>query len=239
MSDRGPGRTGTRPPRLVVVVGSGRSGTSTLAGVMKHLGTQVPQPEWPTNETNPRGFFEPEWVVRFHRRLLLRANVALDDARPAAFERTARAGSRPWARRELTGWLTEHGLTADESIVKDPRSAWFVPMWTSATEQAGGVPAFVTMLRHPAEVVGSKNRYYRQRFGTVSRTANWLNIALHTEEATRGSPRSFVRYVDLLEDWRAQITRVGKSLDLAVMERASSEQQQRVDEFIDPDLRRV
>lgn len=233
-----PGRRATAP-RLVVVVGSGRSGTSTLAGVLKQLGMHVPQPEWPPNKTNPRGFYEPKWVVQFQRRLLRRANVALDDARPIAFEHAARAASRPQAQRELARWLAEHALVTDENIVKDPRNSWFIPMWRAAAEQAGGVPSFVTTLRHPAEVVGSKSTYYGDRFGAGSRTANWLNIALHTEEATRQSPRSFVRYGDLLQDWRTQVARIAGGLDLAVMERASAEQQAQVDAFVDPDLRRV
>ncbi len=87
---------GAGPPRLVVVVGSGRSGTSTLAGALKYLGMHVPQPEWPANRSNPRGFHEPKWVVQFQRRMLRRANIALDDARPAAFDLAA-AGRRPCA----------------------------------------------------------------------------------------------------------------------------------------------
>ena len=60
----------TSDSRLVIVVGSGRSGTSTVAGTLKYLGLRVPPPEIAPNETNPRGFFEPRWVVDFHKREL-------------------------------------------------------------------------------------------------------------------------------------------------------------------------
>lgn len=54
------------PPRtLVLVVGTGRSGTSLLTGIVRELGYSVPQPELNPNETNPRGFNEPRWVVGF------------------------------------------------------------------------------------------------------------------------------------------------------------------------------
>ena len=55
------GREGPRMPdkRVVVVAGSGRSGTSTIAGVLKSVGLRIPPPEVPGNRTNPRGFFEP------------------------------------------------------------------------------------------------------------------------------------------------------------------------------------
>ncbi|HWM00248.1 MAG TPA: sulfotransferase family protein [Nocardioidaceae bacterium] len=227
------------PPRLVVVVGSGRSGTSTLAGALKYLGMHVPQPEWPANRSNPRGFHEPKWVVQFQRRMLRRANIALDDARPAAFDLAAQAAGRARPQRELAEWLKEHALLTDTNLVKDPRNSYFVPMWRESVTQAGGVPSFLTMLRHPAEVVGSKSKYYGERFGAASRTANWLNIALHTEEATRDSPRTFVRYADLLQGWRGQVDRIDRGLGLTVLERAGAEQQAEVDGFIDPGLRRV
>jgi hypothetical protein len=234
---RDPFRAGA--PRLVVVVGSGRSGTSTLAGALKYLGMHVPQPEWPANRSNPRGFHEPKWVVQFQRRMLNRANIALDDARPAAFDLAAQAAARPRPQRDLAEWLKEHALLTDTNLVKDPRNSYFVPMWRESITLAGGVPSFLTMLRHPAEVVGSKSRYYGERFGAASRTANWLNIALHTEEATRDSTRTFVRYSDLLQDWRSEVVRIDRGLGLSVLERASAEQQAEVDGFIDPGLRRV
>jgi hypothetical protein len=226
-------------PRLVVVVGSGRSGTSTLAGALKYLGMHVPQPEWPANRSNPRGFHEPKWVVQFQRRMLNRANIALDDARPAAFDLAAQAAGRPRPQRDLAEWLKEHALLTDTNLVKDPRNSYFVPMWRESVTQAGGVPSFLTMLRHPAEVVGSKSKYYGERFGAASRTANWLNIALHTEAATRDSTRTFVRYSDLLQDWRSEVERIDRGLGLSVLERAGAEQQAEVDGFIDPGLRRV
>jgi hypothetical protein len=226
-------------PRLVVVVGSGRSGTSTLAGALKYLGMHVPQPEWPANRSNPRGFHEPKWVVQFQRRMLNRANIALDDARPAAFDLAAQAAGRPRPQRDLAEWLKEHALLTDTNLVKDPRNSYFVPMWRESITHAGGVPSFLTMLRHPAEVVGSKSKYYGERFGAASRTANWLNIALHTEEATRDSTRTFVRYSDLLQDWRREIDRIDRGLGLSVLERSDAEQQAEVDGFIDPGLRRV
>ena len=40
---------------LVLVSGSGRSGTSSLAGALKRLGLHVPQPAVAASETNPRG----------------------------------------------------------------------------------------------------------------------------------------------------------------------------------------
>jgi hypothetical protein len=88
---------------LVLVAGSGRSGTSLFAGIMKRLGYTVPGPEVPADETNPRGFAESQWVVDFHTRLLRRAGVQTADARPSAWARTARVGLDDAVVAELRG----------------------------------------------------------------------------------------------------------------------------------------
>ena len=87
----------------MLVAGSGRSGTSLFAGIMKRLGYTVPGPEVPADETNPRGFAESQWVVDFHTRLLRRAGVQTADARPSAWAQAARVGLDARWRRSFAG----------------------------------------------------------------------------------------------------------------------------------------
>ena len=68
--------------QLLLVVGVGRSGTSLMAGMLGQMGFQLPQPEVKANDTNPRGFGEPRWVVDLHTRLLRQRRVTVNDARP-------------------------------------------------------------------------------------------------------------------------------------------------------------
>lgn len=237
---------GTTSSRLVVVAGSGRSGTSSVAGVLKTLGLHIPPPEVPGTKSNPLGHFEPQWVVDFQQRLLRTAGVKLTDARPGAFEQTAQVGLRPKVQQELVGWLREHMATSPELIVKDPRNSWFLPMWREAAQSVGVTPAFLTMLRHPAEVVGSKNTYYykkesqdRRRIGETSRVASWVNVALFTEHPTRHTPRVFIRYTDLLGDWRSVVGTTAETLDLSLRHGLKPDRAEEVDAFVDPDLHRV
>ncbi|MET0525856.1 MAG: hypothetical protein ABWZ91_13710, partial [Nocardioides sp.] len=73
--------------KLVMVAGAGRSGTSTVAGALSMLGLHLPQPEVPADETNPRGFFETQWVVDFNNALLDRSPQSRTlDARPEVDE---------------------------------------------------------------------------------------------------------------------------------------------------------
>lgn len=225
--------------RVVFVVGSGRSGTSTMAGALKTLGMHVPQPEVVADETNPKGFGEPQWVVDFHTRLLERCNVQVSDSRPQAWFRAGRTSTNEDLRGELHTWLEKQFAEGDELVVKDPRMAWFLGLWRSAALRSGAAPTYVTMLRPVTEVVGSKQKYYDRRAGDVQRTAAWVNMMLHTERSTRGSARAFVRYADMLADWTVPVFGIGERFGLESVSKAHTNDLRKVHQFIDPTLRRV
>ena len=207
--------------RVVFVVGSGRSGTSTMAGTLRTLGLHVPQPEVVADATNPKGFGEPRWVVDLHAELLARSNVQVSDARPRAWLDTGTTSGDHATRERVTAWLEQQFDLGDELVIKDPRAAWFLGLWRAAADRCGATSSYVTMLRPVTEVVGSKQTYYGPTGGrggagsdqgAVTRTAAWVNMMLHTERATRGQQRAFVHYGDLLEDWTQPVFALGRGL---------------------------
>ncbi|NUR06310.1 MAG: sulfotransferase family protein [Nocardioidaceae bacterium] len=231
-------------PRLVVVTGSGRSGTSTVAGTLKMLGLGIPQPEVKANDTNPRGFFEPRWVVDFHKRLLAESGVATLDARPAAVQKAARRATRPEARKQLHDWL--RGAVEPQFVVKDPRTFWLHQLWHETAEDLGIDMSMLTMLRHPAEVVGSRDAYYtanqsveQRKFRETGLVAGWVNVALANERASRADKRVFVHYENLLSDWRTEMVRVRDAFGLDVNTDLEGRERHEVDDFIDVSLHRV
>lgn len=213
-----------------------------MAGLMQILGLHVPRPEVPADASNPKGFSEPQWVVDHHDRLLAEANVQVSDARPEAWFETGRISTREPERIATSQWLEGHFAVNSELVVKDPRLSWFLGLWRVAAIRTGVRPVFATMLRPPAEVVGSKQLYYANKLGSAHLTASWLNMLLHTERATRaeaGAGRVFVRYGDLLEDWTRTTMRVGETLDLQHVLHADSERIRDGHRFVDPSLRRM
>ena len=228
----------SEPPerRLLLVVGVGRSGTSLMAGILGQFGFHIPQPEVQADETNPRGFGEPRWVVDFHTRLLRRRSVTVNDARPVAVD--IAGGDSPAAQRQLTTWLGEQFAIAGDLVIKDPRTVWFLPLWMRSAAELGCATSFVTMLRHPAEIVTSARKYYGPGQSAASRAGAWVSLILQTERATRGTPRAFVRYEDLLADWEAEIRRTGRLIgasDLAAVDRGAHPE---IERFVDPTLHR-
>lgn len=244
MPQTGPGRPGS-DRRLVIVAGSGRSGTSTLTGTLATLGLHVPAPQVPSDHTNPRGFFEPQWLVDHHRGLLADSGVAVSDARPAAAAAAAAVAGAAPAREQRLRWLGDALAASPQVVLKDPRISWFLPTWCDTARRLGVGAGCVVMLRHPAAVLESKTDSYHRRpdgsrrvndVGDVARLAGWVNVLLLVEQTTRQVPRVFVRYDDVLSDWRAAVDRVSAGLDLQLPGR-DEQAEAAVDGFVDPDLR--
>lgn len=238
---------------LVLVSGSGRSGTSSLAGTLKRLGLHVPQPEVEASETNPRGFYEPQWVIDFHKRHLKELALFNIDSRPAAVDLVARHVESGVPTAELHEWLSGQlvatEFVAEQIVVKDPHAFWFAQVWEQVTAELDVDLRWLTALRHPAEVVGSRDIAYLSSQSDelrltkeTSNVAGWVHAALLTEQAGRGSKRAFVKYVDLLADWRAALAPVQRQLDLVLDTDLSAAPGERghhaVDDFIEPSMRK-
>jgi len=229
---------------LVLITGTGRSGTSTMSGTLHHLGLSVPGPHLGANESNPKGFFESRWAVRFHKRLAEAAGIDQFDARPQAISyarRAATAELRTQLVERLQRWAGD-----DQVVVKDPRSVWAQQLWGDAAAQVGREIRYLSMLRHPAESIGSRSTYYvaegsseeRRRAYEILSTVRWINSQLVSERETRGRVRAFVQYTDLLEDWRAVVTRLRDDLGLTFDTDLTPGEHHPVDDFIEPALRR-
>jgi len=225
---------------LLLVTGSGRSGTSTVTGALSQLGLHVPGPFLEANASNPKGFYESRWSLRFHNRLLRRAVVTIADGRPDAQQRLlAAVRERDLAElREKVRELTSgHAVT----VLKDPRTTWTLGLWREAAAAAGVTLSSLVMLRHPAEVLGSRATHYASGLDSmgaetyaVRNLAGWINTMLTAERDSRGLSRYFVTYDGLLSDWRSALSAPLAGLGVS----APPAGHHAVDDFIDPVLSR-
>jgi len=222
-------------PHLLIVAGTGRSGTSTFVGVLRRHGFHVPEPEVEADESNPRGFGEPQWAVDLHTRLLRRAGVQVADARPQSFEATQEVAGSPAVRERVNAWLKEQLAGNPRLVVKDPRSLWFLPLWRSAAHDLRVPFSVVTMLRPPPETVGSRRAHYNDELKDPHGIASWVNLMTGTERLTRGETRTFVKYHDLLDDWSRVIDEVWERNGIPGPRPAPASDPS---DFIDPALRR-
>lgn len=222
-----------RPRCALLVLGMHRSGTSALSGVLAKLGATPPRSLMEGNEHNPRGYWESKPLVILHDTILQSAGSHWSDwskFNPDWFESPASAGFEERLEKLIAD---EYGGSEFFSI-KDPRISRFLPFWLQALDKQGVVPKAIVPVRHPEEVIQSLHR--RDHFGRRKGQLLWLRHILDAELASRGVQRAFLRYEDLLADWKSTMRKVGASLEIA-WPRWSAEADTEITDFLSFDLR--
>ena len=127
--------------------------------------------------------------------------------------------------------------------LKDTRAYWVYEMFVRLADELGAELTSLTMLRHPTEVVRSRDTAYLsgqsetfRRERETTNVAAWMNSVFETERVTRHHARAWVRYPDLRSDWREAMGRAGRQLGLTYNADLSSGEHHPVDDFIDSGL---
>lgn len=217
----------------VLVLGMHRSGTSAATRMLNLLGADLSSNLVGPHESNVSGHWEPADLVRLHDELLASAGSSWEDWRSfnPDWSRSPAAGS---FRERIEENLRQDFRNSNLFVLKDPRISRFLPFWRSLLNDAGIVPHALVMVRHPLDVAGSLRS--RNNMPQSKALLIWLRHYLDVEFETRGMPRCFVRYEDLLDDWRAVFRRVSDELGV-VWPRWSPGSEAMADRFLDPGLR--
>lgn len=139
--------------RIVVLIGTGRSGTSLCAKILKSLGLRLSDTLQRPNEMNPEGYFEDQILVDANRQLIEQFSPAAPHV-PPRIPREAEAVApilatiRAHLRKHV---LDEEGLWG----FKDPRTALLLPTYRMIFQGMGIVPSFVFCARDGSAVVES------------------------------------------------------------------------------------
>ena len=222
--------TGARPLALFVL-GFARSGTSALTRVLSLCGAALPARLLGPTASDPTGFWEPRVAIYINGTILRRHGSAGFDPtlrlqQEGAFDATEKAA---YISKMQAFFATLP--TAPLVVIKDPKITALSGMWIEAARQAGFDPVAVIAVRHPQEAAKSITAAARTspEFGG----ALWLKYSLLAERDTRGLPRVFVEYANLMEDWRREIKRISAALlvDLDTRDEGA------IEEFLAPDLR--
>ena len=127
--------------------------------------------------------------------------------------------------------------------LKDTRAYWVYEMFVRLADELGAELTSLTMLRHPTEVVRSRDTAYLsgqsetfRRERETTNVAAWMNSVFETERVTRHHARAWVRYPDLRSDWREAMSRAGDQIGLTYNADLSSGEHHPVDDFIDAGL---
>lgn len=224
-------------PVALFVLGFGRSGTSALARVLSLCGAALPPGLLGATTDNPRGYWEPRAAIHLDE-VILRSrgssgyDISLRRQEEGAFD----AGKNAAWIDKIRAYLAALPA-APLVVIKEPKMTALSGMWFEAARLAGFDIATVVAVRHPQEVIGSlAKRAGRQNYVQDSpelTMAWWLRYTLLAERNTRGVPRVFVEYANLLEDWRREVKRISVALAIDLNTRDEGA----VDEFLTTDLR--
>lgn len=145
-------------PEAVIVIGSGRSGTSLATQALGALGVTLPDDPVPASENNLHGTGESTAL----RDMFTAMKAALGHCpgfRPAQWEQDAATLE---ARRVLAEYLEERAAVAGPFgfTAKFPFGSVFLPLWQRAAAEAGVTPRFVWATRGAGDTLGSLIRSY-------------------------------------------------------------------------------
>ncbi len=134
---------------MILICGSGRSGTSAVARLLHEAGIGMGHDLIEPDEFNAEGYFEERGVVKMNDALLNDVKLHTWFATASRQEILAAARARGEGMRELAAQATP--------AWKDPRFSWTLEAWMEVLPER---PRVIVCLRSPAEVVASTLRYY-------------------------------------------------------------------------------
>ena len=197
--------------KMLIVLGMHRSGTSMLAGACRLLGAELGDRMMAAASDNVMGFWEHDDIVRIHDELLQRLGYAWDDMRALPDKWWAYETIRP-QREALAEVLRRDFADAKLPCVKDPRLCRLLPLWQELLKELGWQPCYLFVTREPSEIIGSLKA--RNGFPPEKSSLLMLRYLLDAEVGSRGGPRTFVDYSEILADWRGSLQQAWKQLGL-------------------------
>jgi hypothetical protein len=190
--------------KAILVLGMHRSGTSAVAGLIRLLGASAPKTLLMESESNPLGHWECLPLVLAHEEMLAAAGSSWDDWRKLDARWTQSQSAQQYSQRVKRIIREEYG---EERVffIKDPRICRFTSFLLSALSDLNISAVAFVPLRNPLEVAYSLKR--RNGFSLDKGLLLWLRHALEAEFQSRQIPRAFLRYDQVLSDWRPHLER--------------------------------
>jgi hypothetical protein len=212
---------------LILILGMGRSGTSAMAQILGLCGAHLPDNLLGPASSNVKGHFEPVDALDINEEFLNSFGLTW-------FDPTFRLQHEPPPHAAFTERIVQfltHYASKSPLVVKEPRITALTRYWFDAAATAGWDVKVVIPVRHPHDVRASLAA--RDGLSADLSDALWIKYNLLAEHATRDRPRVFVAYDQLLTDWRGQLKRAARALDLD-LEYGNDEA---VEAFLDSTLR--
>ena len=206
-----------------------RSGTSACTRTISLLGADLPinlMPPQPDN--NEAGFWESMDVYQLNDEILASGGSRWDDWLPFNRDWFLGGTAKKFKERALA-ILDEDFGNSSLFVLKDPRICRLLPFWLEVLRAFDANPKCLIPIRNPLEVAASLRS--RDGFSPVKSHAIWLRHMLDAEHYSRPLSRAFMRYNDLLDDWRLAVAQLTEKLELHWPRRSATSEVE-IDKFL-------
>ena len=191
----------------LVVLGMHGSGASALAGVLGHMGCDLPL----DHATPGIGQFESAVIARLNADILASAGYRCGDLRP--FPATWLASPKATEFREQAiGAIRDEFGASHLFVLKGAQISSLVPFWKKALTKSDCRPAYICLHRHPLDVAETLARHHN--IDPEVSSLMWLRQVLDAEYASRGARRVFLSFEGLTADWAGAVRAISDGLDL-------------------------
>lgn len=197
---------------VLVVIGMHRSGTSASTGALQCVGVQLGRKLYSGHkDVNARGYFEHSDIADTNEEVLLRLGSSWDDVLIKPDEWWLKEELHPFAAK-MRRYIRRDFSGSPLWAVKDPRVCRLLPWWLDIFAAEALTPHFIFVVRSPEDVYHSLKR--RDGFSRDKSFMLWLLHYLEAERDSRGSPRVFTSFDQLLENPGAELRRIEAQLGL-------------------------
>ncbi|MBI3796681.1 MAG: hypothetical protein HY268_06895 [Deltaproteobacteria bacterium] len=229
--------TSAAPPQhVIVVLGAGRSGTSTITRGLQTLGVELGDQLRPGGGKNPTGFFEDESLMKINKRLRkalgLRAeSVSLIE--PQQWQTPTVQAFQQEARETIRRRFGTYSLWG----YKYAGTLRLLPFWRMVFHSLDLDVRYVMAVRNPISVARSRAKLNPRRGTQEKSDLEWLvNVVPYFREV-RERPFVVVDYDLVLADPVTQLERLATALDLSITATTKVAMQEYADQFLNLGLR--
>jgi predicted nucleic acid-binding Zn-ribbon protein len=184
----------------------------------------------PSNET---GHWEPETLVAFNDEILEAAGSEWDDWGPCFPGGFQSLKTEAFKERAVTIFDGEFG-SSRLMVFKDPRICRIMPFWLEVLDDMEIQPLVIIPFRNPLEV--AKSLRVRDESDEQYNLLLWLRHVLDAEHASRGLPRFFSLYDNLISDWSSVVNGAQNALGIK-WPRVSARVHEEIDALVSDEFR--
>jgi hypothetical protein len=222
--------------RFIVVLGAGRSGTSTITRGLRALGVELGDQLRPGGGKNPLGFFEDEGLLKLNKRLRSALGLRADSVsliQPHQWQTPAVQTLAQEAQETIRRRFRRYSVAG----YKFAGTLRMLPFWQMVFQSLDLDVRYVMVVRNPLSVARSRAQLNPRRGVQEKNDLEWLVNVVPFFRAVRERPFVVVDYDLVMADAVTQLERIATTLDLPLTAATTAGIQEYANQFLHRNLR--